>query len=461
MIMKKIVGLTVLTVVCALCHAQIPERTLTLDECIEVALDRNLMLKQAKNNELIAKSNQLQSIMNHLPTISAGANYDYFFGTTFDQNAARQVTATTSSSNPNIQGNWVVFNGLSAHQTRKQRTSEYLAAQNNVENTMLTTEAGILNAYLSTLMGEENIRISDDRVKLLEVQLERSEKRESVGVGNMEDVYNFRSQLANEKLTLQNLKNTYQQNLLSLLQGMRLDPTESQFRLEPVIATEEDLLTEIDPFGQVLSECLTVNPAVSGAQSSLDAAKFQYKATWGQRLPTIRLFGITGSNYSTNGATNPEIPFLNPDSGQPGFNFEPDATFSEQMGYNQFEYVNFSINIPIFDRLRGSNQVQTSKLNMDNARLSVEMAVQDITNAVQSIYLDLVSAQTTYTTAVENLVALQQTFDFMERRYETGNTDFYTYLESLNNKNRAEIQLINAKYSIVLRKKVLDAYRML
>ncbi|MFT4738588.1 MAG: hypothetical protein ACI8QD_001260, partial [Cyclobacteriaceae bacterium] len=56
MIMKKIVGLTVLTVVCALCHAQIPERTLTLDECIEVALDRNLMLKQAKNNELIAKS---------------------------------------------------------------------------------------------------------------------------------------------------------------------------------------------------------------------------------------------------------------------------------------------------------------------------------------------------------------------------------------------------------------------
>jgi len=54
---------------------------------------------------------------------------------------------------------------------------------------------------------------------------------------------------------------------------------------------------------------------------------------------------------------------------------------------------------------------------------------------------------------------LDQTYVFMKKRFETGNTDFYTYLESLNNKNRAEIQLINAKYSIIFRKKVLDLYR--
>ena len=88
-----------------------------------------------------------------------------------------------------------------------------------------------------------------------------------------------------------------------------------------------------------------------------------------------------------------------------------------------------------------------------------EQAIQDVTNATQRDYLDLVAAQTSYQTAQENYEALDQTFEFIKKRFETGNTDFYSYLESLNNRNRAQAQLINAKYTIVLRKRVLDLYR--
>ena len=94
-----------------------------------------------------------------------------------------------------------------------------------------------------------------------------------------------------------------------------------------------------------------------------------------------------------------------------------------------------------------------------NAQLQADQAMLDVTNAAQRDYLDLVSAQTSYQTAQENYEALNQTFEFMKKRFETGNTDFYSYLESLNNKNRAEAQLINAKYTIVLRKRILDLYR--
>jgi outer membrane protein len=436
-------------------------KVLTIDECIQIALDNNLTLRQAQNNSLMARAAQMQAMMGHLPSISANANYDYFIGTTFDQNAARQVTATTSSSNPNLQGRLTIFNGLSVHNTRKQRVQEYLAAQSSVENAKLSTEASILQAYLNTLLGEENIRISSERVDLLQAQLDRAIKRESVGVGNMEDVYNFKSQLATEKLNLQTLKNTYQQSLLTLLQAMRLEPANANYTLEPVGDTDYELLTTIDPFEQVLEECMSVNPALASAKASFEASKHQFRSAWGQQMPTVSVFGMLGSNYSSNGATNPDKPFNDPETGEGFFNFEPDATFLQQMGYNQFEYVNFSISIPIFSQLRGNSQIQTAKLSMDNAKLDSEIAVQDITNAVQRMYLDLVAAQVTYESAQENLEALQQTFEFMKRRYETGNTDFYTYLESLNNKNRAETQLVNAKYSIVLRKKVLDVYRML
>ena len=96
---------------------------------------------------------------------------------------------------------------------------------------------------------------------------------------------------------------------------------------------------------------------------------------------------------------------------------------------------------------------------MLNSRLQNDQAILNVTNAAQRDYLDLVAAQTSYQTAEENFEALNQTFEFIKKRFETGNTDFYSYLESLNNKNRAEGQLINAKYTIILRKRILDLYR--
>ncbi len=431
---------------------------LTLDECIQTALNNNLSIQRAQNNRLIAKSNQLQSIMGHLPSINAQVNYDFFFGTTFDVNAARQVTATTRSSQPRISANYNLFNGFATHSTRQQRTSELVAAEENVEATKIQTEANIMEAYLAVLLGEENIRISQERVDFLQAQLDRAVSRESVGVGNMEEVFNFRSQLATEKLNRQTLENQYQSDKLRLLQAMRLDVTEFEYAIEAIEESDEELLNEVDPFSTVLTDIMGINPSLRGALATKEAAKFQYRAAMGQALPNISFFGMVGSNFSSNGAVNPNETVTDA-NGNVIPRFEPNATYFEQLGYNQFEYINFTLQIPIFNRLQTTNNIQVAKLNMINSELAVEEATQNITNIVQQIYLDLVSAQVTYQSALENMDALQQSFQFMERRYETGNTDFYTYLESLNNKNRAEIQLINAKYGIVLRQKILDVYR--
>lgn len=430
-------------------------KVLTLDECITTALQNNIDIKRARNNELIAKSNNIQSLMEMLPSITAGVNYDYFIGTTFDVNAARQVSATTNSSNPNISGNWNLFNGLSNYHTRKQREKEYSQAQSTVQGTILSTRANILGAYLNVVLSSENIKIAEERVGLLSSQLEREEKRESVGVGNLESVYNFRSQLATERLNLTNLQNAYERNKLLLLQAMQLDPTAANYEVEVFDVSASDLTQEADPFTDVLGESLDYSPAIRAAQAGRQASRYQFKAAQGARLPSISIFGRYGTNYSSNGAVNPDA-----DPGESGReNFEPDATYFEQLGYNQFEYVNFGLTIPIFNRFRTNNSIQTARLAMANAELDQYQAEVTVTNTVQTAYLDLIAAQNSYISATENLESLGQSFEFMQKRYETGNSDFYTYLESLNNKNRAEVQLANAKYSIILRKRILDLYR--
>ncbi|MFY0606364.1 MAG: TolC family protein [Cyclobacteriaceae bacterium] len=428
--------------------AQNPVQPLSLDDCITTALENNIELKQAKNNEIIAESNRMRAIMNFFPTLSAGINYDFFFGTFFDPNAARQVSETTSSSSPNLSSSLTIFNGFSNHHRLNQSRHAQDAAKAATENSALSVEGNILTFYLNVILDKENIKIAEERVELLSAQLEREKLRESVGVGNLESVYNFQGQLASQKLTLNNLQNTLKRDLLGLFQAMQLDPNDAEYEVVGYDVQEDELLLEEAPFSEVLSACIDNSPALKAANSNFNASKFAFKSARAQRYPSITAFGRLGSNYSTNGALNPE-----------DGSFLPDATFSEQMTFNEFEYVNFSLNIPIFTRFETTNNIQIARVSMANSELQVTQEMNNVTNLVQTAYLDLVNAQDTYVSAKENLEAAAQTFDFMKKRFETGNTDFYTYLESLNNKNSAQLQLVNAKYSIVFRKKILELYR--
>ena len=83
------------------------QEIITLEQAITTSLENNIELRRAKNNALIAKSNKFQALMNYFPTLNAGINYDYFLGTFWDTNAARQVSATTKTrplQNPVVSG---------------------------------------------------------------------------------------------------------------------------------------------------------------------------------------------------------------------------------------------------------------------------------------------------------------------------------------------------------------------
>lgn len=422
-------------------------RQLSLDDCISIAMEKNIDLKRARNNEISARANRFQAIMNFFPTLSAGINYDYFFGNFFDQNAARQVSATTNSSNPNISSSVILFNGFSNQYNLKQRISEQRASEAAVDNAQLTVKSDIMTFYLNAVLSRENLRIAQDRVDLLVAQLDREEKRVSVGVGNLDAVYNLRSQLSNEKQNLINAQNTLSTSELTLIQAMQLNPADN-YQITPADIQEDDLLTDLDPFDVVLADALNINPAIEQADAGKEAARYSYKATAASQYPTVSAFGRIGSNYSSNGARNPETG-----------DFEPDATFRDQLEFNQFEYINFSLNIPVFNRFQTRRDIQVAKVGILNAELDYELAKNTVTNLVQRVYLDMLNAQTTYQSAKENLEAQQAIFEFIKKRFETGNTDFNSYQESLTNKNRAELQLVNAKYSIVFRQQILDLFR--
>ena len=78
------------------------------------------------------------------------------------------------------------------------------------KTTLLTLLSGLDQPTSgNVILDGKRLEISEQRIELLQAQLEREQKRNEVGVGDLVQVYNFQSQLANENLNNVNLQNQY------------------------------------------------------------------------------------------------------------------------------------------------------------------------------------------------------------------------------------------------------------
>ncbi len=424
------------------------KRILSLEDCLKIAVENNIDVMRAKNSALMAQSNEKQAKYNFAPSVNARVDFGLLRGLTFDQTAGQLTSATTRSSDPAIFAEVDIFNGMTNHNILKRNRMSLQAALYDVQSQEDITELTVVDLFLNVTNDRENSKISLERLSLLEEQLERAEKRVEVGVANMEQVYNLKSQIANEKLNAVTLENLFKSDLLALLQTLRLDPTIVEYELTAVDLEEDRYLQDLEPYQSVYETAVGYSPWLKSANLGINVRERDLQIARAGRMPRFFAQGGIGTRYSSNGS-------LNPESG----NFDPDVGYFDQLNFNEYEFVNLTLQVPIFNRYQANNNVEIAKLNLENAQLIEDQARLDFDNNIQQAYLNLMNAQSNYLAAKENHAALEQSFKYSEASYNAGRNDFYTYLQALNNLTRGEITLINSTYSVILRKKILEIYK--
>jgi outer membrane protein len=78
---------------------------------------------------------------------------------------------------------------------------------------------------------------------------------------------------------------------------------------------------------------------------------------------------------------------------------------------------------------------------------------------IEQAHLNMTNALERYRTLQEQVKAYQESFHIAEVRFNAGVGTSVDYLIARNNLDRANINLISAKYEFVLRKNILDYYR--
>ncbi len=441
-LLKKLGGLIFCLSLAAAACAQQP---LTLEKSLELARQNNVALRQARYNSTKADINVRRNKYGYLPSISANADVSRSNGLVFDNVTGQVQRGNTNASYPYLAGQVVLFDGFSKLFELKKSKQQAQASVYAAQQAEIDLETNITGYYLQALVDRENISISEQRIKLLEGQLSQMEKLEQAGVRAQDEVYQLKAQIATEKLNLITHQNNYRRANLLLVQEMNVEGNPN-YTLE-MPATPAEINMELPTEEEIMAKAMAYSPLVKSSAASLDAAKTDLKAAKSSFSPTLSLEGMVGSNYSSNIYKDPENGNLTT------------MPYFEQLDLNQRKVVVLNLSIPIFNGLSRHFDAQTARLDLRNAELDYVASQNQLRQTLQQAYQDVLAAREKYNTVTANLEYTQRAFESAKRRYELGNIDFFAYMESLNNMNRAQAELLQSKCEFYLKKRILELYQ--
>lgn len=427
------------------------QKVLTLEQCIQLAIEKNLQIQQAQVNKDIAKVNFDQSKYNYLPDLSGSLNWTRTFGTSFDQITFQRLQRTSTFSTPRVSLFWTIFAGFANHYTKKQQFYSFSASEQAVEVAKNTVIMNVFGTYLLIIFDTENLKVAEKRLESLQKQLEKMTALVDAGLRNSNEVLNLKAQIANENLNIVNLQNQLKKDKLTLLQLIEEQDIHGDFILPPL--PELDMNQKLPNLEELIQKAIQNLPEMKQAQMRWEANKYAKKLSFAGRLPSISMNGGLGSSYSSNGGIAEFDPITFRLIGKKR------TSYFEQVEDNFNQNIGLTLNIPIFSRWQNIRSYKIAEYNLKSAQIEVENTKNTITKQVQQAYLDAINAQNRYHAVLEQLKALTAAYEFAEQRYQAGSVDFYTFYETFGAKYKAESDLIQAKYEFWLRVKILEIYQ--
>ena len=412
----------------------------SLQQCIDTALAKNIGVKQSGLLSEVAEVGMKQARANLLPDLNANFNHGINQGRSIDPFTNTYVNQSVNFASYGLSSGVVLFNGLNLQNSVKQNTYAYDASRMEWQQAKDNLTLNVILAYLSVLSNEDQIAAAVKQRELSGKQLERLEVLDKQGAVSPSQVSDVKGQLMNDELNILNLRNQLETSKLTLAQLMNV-PYSSSLSIERMNA-EEFLTAYAQNSNDVFDTALQQFSLVKSVELRKKSAEYGLKAAKGLLYPTLSLGGNMQTNYSSIAANaGGKIPYR------------------DQLDNNMFYTVSVGLRIPIFNSFRVKNNIKLADIAVRNSELVEENTKVQLRQQIEQAHLNMTNAYARYKTLAEQVTAYGTSFKAAEARFNAGVGTSVDYLIAKNNLDRANINLINARYDFVLRKKVLDYYQ--
>ncbi|MCC5941679.1 MAG: TolC family protein [Balneolaceae bacterium] len=420
---------------------QAQERSITLEEAIQIALQNNYQLKQAENNRGLADTRVRSAQADFLPNLSASFSGNRQVGRQFVQEDLTFEDRTTIGLNGGINTSITVFDGFSnisnLRRAQAEKASDDLQFERLRENVMFNTAS----RYLQVVLNEELLKISETTLEASESQLEQVRAQVEVGARPMVDLFNQESAVANDELTVIQRENALEVSKAQLIRIMQDEsitdivtsmPSVDELSLAPVNLNLHDLI----------EAALEMRSDLRSQEFDIESNRQSYRIARAQYLPTINASASIGARYSDQ------------------FTFMGESvSFSDQFfDQNVTRSIGFNIQIPIFTRWNNRTNVESAYVQLRNSELQLDNVRFQISEEVRQAYSDYQSIVKELESTEKSLRAAERAYETEQQRYEVGSSTLIELNLANANYVHAQSNRIQAIYNFVFQEQLLDYF---
>ncbi len=419
---------------------------LSLDKCIEIALDRNVSLASARYSLDLARQDVWSAWGSWLPQISASGSYTYSdqgFGAGYNLERAKsnRHSGSIGFRQDLFQwgGQW--FNIRYAVHTRKAR-------EHNLTQSELETIDLVKNYYFSALKYGGLLEVAEQAVGAGEQNLKLVQARFDLGSANQSELLKAKVQLLSNKSSLEAAKKNRAVSKAQLNNVMNR-PATASLELDDRV----DTLMVVDDFQSAMVYAEESHPGILGARSEMQATKYQKLMARSGYLPTVSIEGSRSSSREYGSQLGDWVVYDE--------YFNPIGSVREWRDYER-EYKNWyfgaylSWPIPFFDGFSRKTSHARATATHNLAKLTLESTINGVGLDVQTALLSINNARANLYLYEESLHSAEKDLEIAQERYNLGAATVLDLLDAEKNLGDARNNFVSAKFDFNLAVSALD-----
>ena len=400
-------------------------------QCLDYASSHNIQLQQSQLTVESGKYDLEAAKAKWFPTLDFATSHGY----TNYPSPADGAKSNSYAGSYGLNAQWTLFDGGSRSNSIKRQQLQTESNNLTVEQLQNYLSTEILSCYLQVLYAKESIDIANQTVEVSKTQKERAEQLMKSGRLSRVDYAQLESQYQSDVYNVVSAQTNYDSKIMSLKKILELD-IESDIALATPNLDDNLVLSELPDKIEVFHTALAWLPEMKSSELQQQINDTDIKIARSGYYPTISLSGSVGaSNASGTG-----------------------YSFGDQLKNSLHEQIGVTLSVPIFNQKTTKTAVAKAKVDRLNADLNLESTKNDISQTIESIYLEAQNAQAKYISGKEKLKSAELTDELTNEQFRLGLVNPLELLTSHNNLLNARLELLQSKYLAILNIKLLNFY---
>lgn len=419
------------------------QKTWTLEDCINYAMQNNITLKKSKLQRQSAAEDVKQSKAALLPSLNASTNQSLGYrpwqdsGTTTVTNGTVNTKVNKSYYNGSygLNASWTVWNG--GRNTNQVKLNELSAQQAELSEaeTANSIQEKIAQLYVQILYLTEAVNVDKASLETSKKNEERGHEMVEVGKMSKADLAQLSAQRASDEYAIVEAQSQLATYKLQLKQLLELTD-EQVFEIVVPQTTDAQALADIPSLTSVYEQALTSRPEMQNAQLAIKSSDISINVAKAGKLPTLSMTGGVGT--STNSLSN--------------------KGWGNQFKTNVDASVGASVSLPLVDQRQTKTNIAKARLQKEQALLDLQDKQKQLYQTIEGYWLDAQTNQQKFRAAKTTVESEQQSYDLLQEQFSLGLKNIVELMTGKDRLLTSQQNLLQSKYMTILSLQLLRFY---